>query len=187
MKTYLLGLACAVIAAGGVPALASGASPRPGDLDVTFSGDGKLTTDFGGSDLASAVAALADQLQVVSASDVAPVMARRSRGSTRPAPIRPLAQAQALERLSADTRVSLRSRQPATIDDDGDRVVLEHPGGSLTFATTASDALTAVLAGDPVRVGDLPGPADHENLELVERLMRAGVVVAGEQDDESPA
>ena len=65
MKTYLLGLACAVIAAGGVPALASGASPRPGDLDVTFSGDGKLTTDFGGSDLASAVAVQVDGKLVV--------------------------------------------------------------------------------------------------------------------------
>ena len=139
------------------------------------------------SDLASTVTALADQLQVVSASDVAAVTARRSRGSTRPAPLGPLAQSQALERLSADTRVSLRSRQPVTIQDDGERVVLEHPGGSLTFAATASEALTAVLAGDPVRVGDLPGPADHESLELVERLMRAGVVVAVEQDIEAPA
>ena len=92
-----------------------------------------------------------------------------------------------LERLSAQTRVSLRSRQPVSIQDDGERVVLEHPGGSLTFDATASDALTSLLAGDRVRVGGLPGLDDQGRLELVERLMRAGVVVAGEQDDESPA
>jgi hypothetical protein len=38
-------LAVAVVAAGGAPAPASAA---PGDLDVSFSGDGKQTTDFGG-------------------------------------------------------------------------------------------------------------------------------------------
>ena len=98
MKRCPLGLACVVIAAGGVPALASGASPRPGDatadagyslafglpasgvsrafpavaapgdLDVSFSGDGKQTTDFGGSDLAAAVAVQADGKIVVAGS-----------------------------------------------------------------------------------------------------------------------
>ena len=59
MKRCPLGLACAVIAAGGVPALASEASPRPrdatprrsdeapGDIDVSFSGDGMRTTASG--------------------------------------------------------------------------------------------------------------------------------------------
>ena len=55
-------LAAAVIVAGGLPALASAA---PGDLDVSFSGDGKQTTDFGGADLASAVAVQADGKLVV--------------------------------------------------------------------------------------------------------------------------
>ena len=45
-----------------MPALASAA---PGDLDVSFSGDGKQTTDFGGADLASAVAVQADGKLVV--------------------------------------------------------------------------------------------------------------------------
>ena len=41
------------------------AVPAPGDLDVSFSGDGKLITDFGGSDLAAAVAVQADGKIVV--------------------------------------------------------------------------------------------------------------------------
>jgi len=140
-----------------------------------------------GSDFTSTVTALADQLRVVSAADVAPVMARRSRHNTRPAPIGPLAQAQALEQLSADTWVSLRSRQPVTVQADGERVVVEHPGGSMTFAAAAREALTVVLAGDPVRVGDLHGLAGDESLELVDQLLRAGVVVAVEQGTEAPA
>ena len=52
-------LAAAVIAAAGVPASPAMAT-APGDLDTSFSGDGKQTTDFGGSDLAAAVAVQAD-------------------------------------------------------------------------------------------------------------------------------
>jgi hypothetical protein len=44
-----------------------------------------------------------------------------------------------------------------------------------------------VLAGDPVRVGELQGLDGHDSFELVERLLRAGVVVAVEQDLEAPA
>jgi hypothetical protein len=138
-----------------------------------------------GSDLAATVAALAEHVQGIPASAVAPVMARRSRGSTRPAPAGPLAQAQALEGLSSGTRVSLRSHQAVTIRTDGERLVLEHAAGSLTFAATAGEALAALLSGDPIHVGGLPGLDDEEQLELVERVMRAGIVVAGEPALES--
>jgi lysine-specific demethylase/histidyl-hydroxylase NO66 len=133
------------------------------------------------SDLAATVTALVEQIQAVSVSDVAPVMARRARASTRPAPIGPLAQAAALEALSTATTISLRPRQPITMREDGERVVLEHPGGSLTFAAPAAAALTALLVGDPVLVGSIPGLDDEERLEIVERLMRAGIVVAGSE------
>ena len=71
------------------------------------------------SDLASTVTALADQLQVVSPSDVAAVMARRNRGNTRPAPLGPLAQAQALERLRC--RHACLTQVSATGHDPGRR------------------------------------------------------------------
>src|SRR4051794_38153193 len=66
MKRYSLVLALAVIAGGGVPALASGAGP--GDLDASFSGDGRQTTEFGGADAAAAVAVQADGKIVVAGS-----------------------------------------------------------------------------------------------------------------------
>ena len=55
-------LAAAVIVAAVAPASASAA---PGDLDVSFSDDGKQTTDFGGADAAAAVAMQADGKLVV--------------------------------------------------------------------------------------------------------------------------
>src|SRR4051812_30122233 len=51
----------------GLPADAR-ASTAPGDLDVSFSGDGKQITDFGGSDAATAVAVQADGKIVVAGS-----------------------------------------------------------------------------------------------------------------------
>ena len=39
--------------------------PLPGDLDVSFNGDGRQTTDFGGSDAGTAVAIQADGRIVV--------------------------------------------------------------------------------------------------------------------------
>ena len=67
MKRYLLVLACALIAAGGVPHLAWGDSERvaPGDLDPSFSADGKQITDFGLGDGGSAVAIQGDGKIVV--------------------------------------------------------------------------------------------------------------------------
>jgi hypothetical protein len=135
------------------------------------------------SDLAATVSALSEQIQAMPASDVAPVMARRSRGSLRPAPIGPLAQAQALEQLDVGTLVELRRQQAVSVQSDGERVVLEHPGGSLTFDAAAHDALTVLLSGDPLRVGRLPGLDAEERVELVDRLMRAGVVVVAAQQD----
>jgi beta-propeller uncharacterized protein DUF5122 len=40
--------------------LSAGAQAAPGDLDPTFSGDGKQTTDFGEGDIANGLAIHAD-------------------------------------------------------------------------------------------------------------------------------
>jgi hypothetical protein len=138
-----------------------------------------------GPDLTETVAALAEKINEAAPSDIAPIMARRSRGDTRPAPLSPLAQAHALERLTLGTCVMLRSRQRVTIHDDGESLLLEHPGGSLAFTPAHARALTSLLAGDPVQIAALPGLDDEERLELVERLLRAGVVVAAEGDLEA--
>lgn len=131
------------------------------------------------ADLTATIEALTELIRWTDATDVAQIMGRRSRGSSRPAPLRPLAQAQALETLGPDTLVCLRSQQSATMQLDGNHVIVGHAGGNLTFALSSSEALDALLnSGDGIRVGDIPGLSEEERLELVGRLMRAGVVVA---------
>jgi hypothetical protein len=106
-------------------------------------------------------------------------MERRDRGSSRPAPLGPLAQAEALDALGPDTVVRVRSQQRATLYVDGSNVTVGHAGGTVTFSPPYGDALHTVLhsrAG--IRIGDIPGLSDEQRLELVGRLMRAGVVVA---------
>ena len=137
------------------------------------------------SDLVATVTALAEQLQVVSASDVARGDGASVRGSS-PCPVGPLAQAQALEQLMSTlclTQISATRHDPGRRGAGGARASGRKPD----VRRDGERGADGVLAGDPVRVGDLPGPADHESLELVERLMRAGVVVAVEQDIEAPA
>src|SRR5689334_529639 len=60
-------LAAVTVAVLGL-APAAQAVAAPGDLDVSFSGDGKQTTDFGGADAAAAVAVQADGKIVVAGS-----------------------------------------------------------------------------------------------------------------------
>ena len=54
-----------------------------------------------------------------------------------------------------------------------------HAGGTLTFAPEYADALHTVLdSGGGIRVGEIPGLGGEQQLELVDRLIRAGIVVA---------
>jgi uncharacterized delta-60 repeat protein len=58
-----------------VEALA-GTAPREGDLDTSFGGDGKVTTDFGGEDQARALAIQPDGKIVVAGADTTFALAR---------------------------------------------------------------------------------------------------------------
>jgi hypothetical protein len=113
--------------------------------------------------------------------DVAQV-ARRLRGTAwpaaRPGPIRPLAQAAAVEALDADTMVALRPglRWRLGRAPDG-RVRLELTDRTIDLPPACHPALRALLRAAPVRVGDLPGLPDEDRLVLVRRLLREAVAV----------
>lgn len=131
------------------------------------------------ADLVATVAALVERTRSASPLDVARLIERRSLSGSRPVPVGPLAQAQALEQLDSETRVYGRPRKGLIIRESDDQVAVEHAGGTLTFPARLHPALTMLLdSEEPVRVGDLPGPSEEDTLELVERLMRAGAVVA---------
>lgn len=130
-------------------------------------------------DLTSTIEALTERIQSISAADVAKVMARRDRRSTRPAPLGPLAQARALDTLAPETLVRIRSQQRTRLFVDSNNATIHHAGGTLTFSSLYGDALHTVLHSQAgMRISDIPGLSDGQRLEFVGRLMRAGVVVA---------
>ena len=139
-------LAAAVIAAGGAPASASAA---PGDLDVSFSGDGKQTTDFGGADAAAAVAMQADGKIVVAGSSGGDFALARygADGALDPS-------------FSGDGLVTTDlggtdAGQGVAIQADGRIVVAGSSGGNFALARyTAGGGLDPSFSGDGLQTTD---------------------------------
>ncbi len=107
----------------------------------------------------------------LSADDVAAVLASRSQASGRPDPIGPLAQLRAARSLTDDVPIVLRSHLESRLETHDDGVRLTTRAGVLELAAEDAAAVEMLLAGDPVTAGAL-------GLELTQRLLRAGVVVA---------
>ena len=118
----------------------------------------------------------------VAAAAVADRLRQREWRSTRPAPIRPLAQTAATTALDADSllapRDGLRWR---IVTVDADRTALELPDRTLTVPSYCEPAVRALLAGPQIRVGDLPGLDDADRLTLARRLLREAVAVPAEK------
>ncbi|GIG20446.1 hypothetical protein Cch01nite_11700 [Cellulomonas chitinilytica] len=93
------------------------------------------------------------------------------------APVRPLATVDALARFGADDVVVLRGGLHARLTVEGPRVVLAMPRTAITLPVAAHPALEALLAGDPLRVGDLPGLDPQSAVVVARRLVREGVLV----------
>ena len=70
-------------------------------------------------------------------------------------------------------RVGLHHR----LCDAGERVVLELPDREIGLPAFTGAALRALLGGDPVVVGSLPEMEEADQVVLVRRLLREGVVV----------
>jgi ribosomal protein L16 Arg81 hydroxylase len=145
----------------------------PLGLDVTDS-------DQLAPELAQTAAALRDWLAGADPAAVADRLRHRAWSGTRPAPIRPLAQAAALTSLDAETMIEARRGLRWRLTPDGDdRIRLRLLDRTVSFPAFCTDALRALLTGDgPIRVGDLPGlDDDHDRVVLVRRLLREAVAV----------
>ncbi|MEU6131648.1 cupin domain-containing protein [Saccharopolyspora sp. NPDC047091] len=121
--------------------------------------------------------ALTRALRDVSADDVA----RRVRGKVwnggRPEPVRPVATAEFAAGLAAGDVVRRRGGLRHEIVDGADEVVLELPDRRLALPSVTADALRALLGGGAFRVGELPGLDESDQVVLVRRLLREGVLV----------
>ena len=154
--------------AGAEPALRSG---LPLGLDV--SDPEQLAPE-----LAATTEALREWLADPDVGAVAAHLRRHEWQTTRPAPIRPLAQTEAVAGLDQDTEIAprggLRWRITATA---AGRVCLHLPDRTLTVPSMCEPAIRALLAGPAIRVGDLPGLDADDRLTLARRLLREAIAV----------
>ena len=107
----------------------------------------------------------------VTEADSAPLFHRTRRGHGRPAPLGPLAQLKAVDGLGPESPVRLREALEARLE--GARLTTRV--GWLDFPESDLPSVTRLLDGEVRTAGDL-------GVELVERLLRAGVLVPADSD-----
>jgi hypothetical protein len=95
----------------------------------------------------------------------------------RPEPVAPLAQAGAAAALTNESVVRLRRHLPHTLTPAAGTVVLRLTDRTLTLPQSTEAALKTLLTGTPVRVGELPGLEDGDQVVLVRRLLREAICV----------
>jgi lysine-specific demethylase/histidyl-hydroxylase NO66 len=141
-----------------------------------------LGTDLGEPDdlrphLAATVSALRAWLDTVAVDDVAAAVRRRLSGTSRPAPLRPLAQLDAVEGVGPDTVLRLRPGLAARLVPGDGRARLHLGDRTVEMPAACVPAVRRLLDGDPVRAGDLPGLDAAGQLVLARRLLREAVAV----------
>ncbi|GAB2672491.1 cupin domain-containing protein [Thalassiella azotivora] len=125
--------------------------------------------------LGAVVEALTRAARDVGAGDVAARLGRQADRSQRPAPVGPLRQLAAAADLAPTSRVVLRRHLRARLEEDANGTGLRTRGTRLALDPGEADAVRTVLAGRPVQVDRL-GLPDDVALDLVRRLLRAGIV-----------
>ncbi|HEY6593822.1 MAG TPA: cupin domain-containing protein [Asanoa sp.] len=132
-------------------------------------------------ELTETVEVLRHWLTTVDPAAVAAALRERVWPAARPAPLRPLAQAGFAAGLTPADRIAARRGLRWSLTPEGaDRVSLRLPDRSISFPAGCAAALSLVLSGSAVRVGDLPGlDSDDDRLVLARRLLREAVAVPG--------
>jgi ribosomal protein L16 Arg81 hydroxylase len=135
-----------------------------------------LGTDLVGAgpaagDVEAVRAALLEALGQVDASDLVTGLAATARAAQRPAPLAPLAQAEAAATLDASSRLLLRDHVAATlVSAAGGRTQLRSRVGTLTIDRADLAAVEQLLSIGAATAGEL-------GVELARTLLRTGVVV----------
>jgi bifunctional lysine-specific demethylase and histidyl-hydroxylase NO66 len=103
--------------------------------------------------------------------------------ATRPAPIRPLAQTEAMADLDAEMVLAPRRGLRWRISTAGDDTVILHlVDRTITIPARCEPALRALLAGPSIRAGDMPQLSPGDQLTFARRMLREAVVVPAEKD-----
>jgi lysine-specific demethylase/histidyl-hydroxylase NO66 len=132
--------------------------------------------------LTATTAALRDWLARADPSVVASRLAKRVWPASRPAPLRPLAQAAAVEMLDARTVVAARAGLRWRLTRRGeDEIVLSLVDRTVSLPAFCEPALRTLLEGPPIAVGDLPGLEPDDRLVLARRLLREAIAVPADK------
>jgi lysine-specific demethylase/histidyl-hydroxylase NO66 len=108
---------------------------------------------------------------------VAARLADELAGSTRPAPIEPMAQLAALAALTPTDCFRLRPGLRARLERRPHEMLLRAIDTSLSLPSQAEPALELVLSGEPVSATALPGLQAEAALDLIRTLLTAAVLV----------
>ena len=129
------------------------------------------------ADVAATVEALVSRLRSVTAAQVADRLAAGVLPGNRPAPIAPLAQAEAVALLDETSVLAVRPHLRHALRFDDDQVVITLPDRRLQLPPPTGKAVKALLDGARLRVAELPGLDREDALVLARRLVREAVVV----------
>jgi bifunctional lysine-specific demethylase and histidyl-hydroxylase NO66 len=127
--------------------------------------------------LGTVVDVLTEALRGVAVQDVARAVREQAWTGNRPEPLRPLANAGFARSLRGDERVRLRAGLAHRLTPTSDGVTLELADRTITLPASTAAALELLLLGGSVEVAQLPDLADDDQLVLVRRLLREGVLV----------
>ena len=129
------------------------------------------------ADVAATAEALVNRLRTVTTAQVADRLAARVVPGNRPAPIAPLAQADAALQLDETTILEVRPHMRYAVRIEGDHLVLTLPDRRLQLPVATAKAVKALLDGARLPVAELPGLDREDALVLAARLVREAVVV----------
>jgi hypothetical protein len=122
-------------------------------------------------------AALAGALSRVPAADVARRVRRQVWTGGRPEPLGVVAGTAFAQGLAVGDVVRRRIGLPHRLRAAGEKVELELPDREVTFPAFTETALRTLLGGEAVAVGSLAGMEEDDQVVLVRRLLREGVLV----------
>ncbi|HSK25423.1 MAG TPA: cupin domain-containing protein [Jiangellales bacterium] len=156
-----------LVAASDDPALRGS---LPLGLDLT---DAEALRD----EVATTVRALLERLEGAQPEEVVAALRRTVWPQTRPEPLGPLAVAAAVASLDKGSRVRARLGVRASVRTEESGVVVDLGERQVSLPAGSEEAVRALLAGGPVGVGELPGLGVDEQVDLVRRVLREGLVV----------
>ncbi|MFL6127793.1 MAG: cupin domain-containing protein [Mycobacteriales bacterium] len=160
-----------------VEALAALAAEEPGLRASLPLGVDVADPDQLGPDLAATVDVLVGWLGKADPAAVAAWLRRRVWTATRSEPVGPLAQAAAARAVTDGTIVRVRGGLKHRVLPGGDGVVLELADRTVRLPAAVEAALRALLSGQPLAAGALPGLDAADSRTLVARLLRESVLV----------